>query len=337
MQYRRLGRSGLMISELTLGTMNFGGPTDEATSLRMIDRALDHGINLLDCANTYAGGRSEKIIGRALKNNGKRQRVLLTSKVFMPTSDQPNSRGNSRHNLINSCRESLKRFQTDTIDILFLHRTDWDIPQEETLHALDYLVNQGFIRYIACSTHPAWRTVEALHIARQKGWPQFICEQPPYNLLDRRIENEVVPMCQHYNMGIITWSPLAQGTLAGRYRTADDFPAHSRATQKDIYAQRVTPTGIDIAQKVMARAKEKRLTAPSLSVSWILHQPAITSVIIGPRTPRHLDDLVSAQDIRLLPEDLAWFDTLVPPGTYVSDHHNTAGWRPPTSNPLKKA
>ncbi|MDX2512123.1 MAG: aldo/keto reductase [Desulfobacterales bacterium] len=330
MQYRRLGRSGLMVSELTLGTMNFGGPTDEPTSFLMIDKALDYGINLLDCANNYAGGKSEKIIGKALKNNAKRHQVLLTSKAFMPTSDQPNTKGNSRHNLINSCLESLKRFQTDYIDIFFLHRTDWHIPQEETLSALNYLVNQGCIRYIACSTHPAWRTVEALHIADQKGFPKFVCEQPPYNLLDRRIENEVVPMCQNYNMGIITWSPLAQGTLAGRYKTADDYPVNSRATTKSIYAERITHAGINVALKVKNRARAKGQSPTALSVSWILHQPAITSVIIGPRTPAHLDDLVSAQEIPLLPEDLAWFDTLVPPGTYVSDHHNTAGWCQPS-------
>ena len=180
MQYRRLGRSGLMVSELTLGTMNFGGPTDESTSLLMIDNALDYGVNLLDYANVYAEGRRERILGKALKNNGKPHHVLLTSNVFMPTRDRPNSSGNSRHNLINSCMESLKRLRTDYIDIYFLHRTDWNIPQEETLRALSYLVNQGYIRYIACSTHPTWRTVEALHPANisdhfnTAGWRQPI-------------------------------------------------------------------------------------------------------------------------------------------------------------------
>ena len=329
MQYRRLGRSGLMISELTLGTMNFGGPTDESTSLLMIDKALDYGINFLDCANVYAEGRSEQILGKALKANGKRHEVLVSSKAYLATSDRPNDSGNNRHNLINSCIESLKRLQTDYIDIFFLHRTDWNTPQEETLSALNYLVNMGYIRYIACSTHPAWRTVEALHIADRKGFPKFICEQPPYNLLDRRIEDEIVPMCQEYDMGIITWSPLAQGVLAGRYKTADDLPGESRATQKSIYAERITDAGIKIARCVMGRAEEKELSATALSVSWILHQPAVTSVIIGPRTPEHLDNLVSSQDIHLSPEDLAWFDTLVPSGTYVSDHFNTAGWRRP--------
>ena len=327
MRYRRLGRSGLMASELTLGTMNFGGPTDESTSLLVIDKALDYGINFLDCANVYAEGRSEQILGKALKLNGKRHEVLVTSKAFLPTSERPNNRGNNRHNLINSCIKSLKRLQTDYIDIFFLHRTDWNTPQEETLSALNYLIDRGYIRYIACSTHPAWRTVEAMHIADRKGFPKFICEQPPYNILDRRIENEIVPMCQEYDLGIITWSPLAQGVLAGRYSTANNLPGNSRAVQKDIYAERITEAGIKIARQVMEWAKGKKLSPTAFSVSWILHQSAITSVIIGPRTPEHLDDLVSAQEIHLSPEDLNWIDTLVPPGTYVSDHFNTAGWR----------
>jgi aryl-alcohol dehydrogenase-like predicted oxidoreductase len=190
-------------------------------------------------------------------------------------------------------------------------------------------VNRGYIRYIACSTHPAWRTVEALHIADRKGYPKFVCEQPPYNLLDRRIENEIVPMCQEYDLGIITWSPLAQGVLAGRYRTADDLPINSRATQKSIYAERITDVGIKIARRVRDWAKEKDLSPTALSVSWIIHQPAITSVIIGPCSPEHLDDLVASQDIHLSPENLAWFDTLVPPGTFVSDRFNSAGWQRP--------
>lgn len=327
MHYRRLGRSGLMVSGLTLGTMNFGGPTDEATAFNMIDAAMDRGINLLDCANVYRDGESEIVLGKALARDGKRGKVLLTSKAFLPTGTGPNTGGNSRHNLINSCLASLKRLRCDYLDIYFLHRTDWNVPQEETLAALDYLVNQGYVRYVACSTHPAWRTVEALHIADRKGYPKFVCEQPPYNLLDRRIENDIIPMCGAYDLGLITWSPLAQGVLAGRYAAQNDFPAGSRATQKGIYAERVTDRGIEVARQVSRRAKSAGQTATGLAVAWILHQSAISSVIIGPRTPAHLADLLKADEIRLKQDDLAWFDTLVPPGTFVSDHFNTAGWR----------
>lgn len=329
MRYRRLGRSGLMVSELTLGTMNFGGPTDATTSFQIIDQAINDGINILDCANVYAEGRSELIIGKALKRSGRRNDVFVTTKAYLPTSDRPNTSGNSRHHLINSCTESLKRLQTDYIDIFFLHRTDWNVPQEETLSALKYLVDQGYVRYVGCSTHPAWRTVEALHIAEKEGFPKFICEQPPYNLLDRRIENEIIPMCQAYDLGIITWSPLAQGLLAGRYGQADVFPEDSRAAQKPIYAERITESGIKIASKIIGCARKKGLSPTALSLSWILHQSDITSVIIGPRTPDHLDDLTSAIKIQLSKEDLDWFDALVPTGTYVSDHFNTAGWRRP--------
>jgi 1-deoxyxylulose-5-phosphate synthase len=328
MRYRRLGFSGLMVSELTLGTMNFGGPTDEKTSFFMIGKALDSGINLLDCANVYADGNSEEILGRALHQNKKRRDVLIASKAFLPTSGRPNDRGNTRHNLINSCAESLKRLQTDVIDIFFLHRTDWNVPQEETLSALNYMVNQGMIRYAACSTHPAWRTVEAQHIADRKGFPRFVSEQPPYNLLDRRIENDIIPMCRAYDLGVVTWSPLAQGVLAGRYAGPGFVPGDSRAAQKAIYRERVTEEGIRIARDLAVTASGRGCSPTALSVAWVLHQPGISSVIIGPRTPEHLEDLLSSCDIRLSEDDLAWFDTLVPPGNHVSDHFNTAGWRP---------
>ncbi|MDJ0783884.1 MAG: aldo/keto reductase [Desulfosarcinaceae bacterium] len=328
MQYRRLGRSGLQISELTLGTMNFGGPTDAATALRIVDAAIDAGVNLLDCADVYAEGRSEEIVGKAMQSGAKRAKVLVTTKACLPTGSGPNDCGNSRHHLIDSCMTSLKRLRTDVIDIFFLHRTDWRVPQEETLSALHYLVQNGHIRYAACSTHPAWRTVEALHIADRMGYPKFICEQPPYNLLDRRVENEIIPMCGAYDLGLITWSPLAQGVLAGRYRSAAPIPADSRGGQKPIYAERITEAGIQVGQALADRADALATSAAALAVAWVLHQPAVTSVIIGPRTPAHLETLLAAPRIRLSEADLTWCDGLVPPGTFLSDHFNTAGWRP---------
>ena len=211
MQYRRLGRSGLKISELVLGTMNFGNQTDKTESFKIIDAAIDAGINLLDCADAYAEGRSERVIGEALTANGKRKDVFITSKVFLPVGDRPNDRGNSRHHIVEGCENSLRSLKTDYIDIYFLHRTDFSVPQEETLAAMDLLVRQGKVRHIGCSTHPPWRTVEAMWIADKHHYPKFVCEQPPYNLLDRRIETEIVPMCRAYDLGIISWSPLAQG------------------------------------------------------------------------------------------------------------------------------
>jgi aryl-alcohol dehydrogenase-like predicted oxidoreductase len=327
MRYRRLGRSGLKISELVLGTMNFGNPTDKNESFRIIDAAVDAGINLLDCADAYANGESERIIGEALTPNGKRKSILITSKVFLPTGEGPNDAGNSKHHILDACENSLKRLKTDYIDIYFLHRTDFNVPQEETLAALDLLIQQGKIRYIGCSTHPPWRVVEAMWISDNYGYSKFICEQPPFNLLDRRIENEIIPMCQAYDLGIICWSPLAQGILAGRYKDADDIPVGSRGRLNKIYAERITQKGIEAAQKLAKRAVRKGCTLPQLSVAWVLNQPGITASIIGPRTLDHLNDLLSAAYLKLDESDLEFCDTLVQPGAFVSDHFNTAGWR----------
>ena len=327
MEYRRLGRSGLKISKLALGTMNFGNPTDKTASFRIINTALDAGINILDCADVYADGESERIIGEALAENGKRKDVLVTSKAFLPTGEGPNDAGNSKHHILAACENSLKRLKTDWIDIYFLHRTDFSVPQEESLAALDLLVQQGKVRHIGCSTHPPWRAVEAWWIADKHHYPKFICEQPPYNLLDRRVEIEIVPMCKAYDLGIISWSPLAQGVLAGRYQDAADIPQGSRGAFKSIYTERITPQGIEVAQQLAQRAAQKGCTLPQLAVAWVIHQPGVTAAIIGPRTLAHLNDLLSAADLNLDDTDLDYCNRLVKPGAFVSDHFNTAGWR----------
>jgi aryl-alcohol dehydrogenase-like predicted oxidoreductase len=326
MKYKRLGRSGLMISELVLGTMNLGRPTGRAESIRMIDTALGAGINILDCADVYAGGRSEEIVGAALSRSKRRREVLITSKVFMRTGDGPNDAGSTRHHILEACEQSLKRLKTDHIDIYFLHRTDPDVPQEETLAALDLLVRQGKVRQIGCSTFPPWRAVEAFWIADRHHYPKFVCEQPPYNLLDRRAELQVLPMCRAYDMGVISWSPLAQGVLAGRYTDAKTIPAGSRGAFKPIYAERITQPGIEVARKLAGRAQEKGCSLPQLALAWVLHQPGITGAIIGPRTIGHLKELLGAPALKLAGEDLDYCDALVPPRRNVSDHFNTSGW-----------
>ena len=328
MKYRRLGRSGLNISEVVLGTMNFGQQTPKKEAFRIIDAAIDAGINLLDCANVYADGESERVIGEALAAGGKRKMTFITSKVFLPVGDGPNERGNSRHHILEACENSLRSLKTDYIDIYFLHRTDFNVPQEETLAALDLLVQQGKIRYAGCSTHPPWRVVEAMWIADKHHYPKFICEQPPYNLLDRRAETEIVPMCREYDLGIISWSPLAQGVLAGRYQDAQNLPTDSRGAFKDIYAERITREGIDVARQLKELARDKGCTLPQLALSWVLHQPGVTAAIIGPRTEIHFNDLLQAVDIALEASDLKFCDALVPPGTNVSDHFNTCRWKP---------
>jgi len=326
MEYRRLGRSGLNISPLVLGTMNFGGPTGREESFEIIERALEAGVNLFDCADVYANGESEKILGEALGRSGKRKDVFVTSKVFMKSGPGPNDAGNSKHHIIESCENSLKRLKTDYIDIYFLHRTDFNVPQEESFGALDLLVRHGKVRYIASSTHPAWRVVEALMISDRYHYPKFICEQSPYNLLDRRIENEIVPMCRAYDLGIITWSPLAQGVLACRYKDPSVLPEGSRGAQKPIYAERITPQGIHVSFGLAKKAEEKRCSVAQLAVAWLLHQPGITGAIIGPRNLEQFEDLLLSAGIRLDPSDLAFCDELVSPGTNVSNHFNTSRW-----------
>src|SRR4030042_3367468 len=304
MEYRRLGRSGLKISSLVLGTMNFGNTTSKEESFKIIDRAIEAGINLFDCADVYAEGESERILGEAFAGNGKRKDIFITSKVFIRTGPGPNDAGNSKHHIIESCETSLKKLRTDHIDIYFLHRTDFNIPQEEPLAALDLLVAQGKVRYVGCSTHPAWKVVEAFWISDRYHYPKFICEQPPYNLLDRRIENEIIPMCQAYDLGLITWSPLAQGVLAGRYTDPTNLPEGSRGTQKRIYAERITQKGIEVSLKLAERAKGRGCPIAQLAVARILNQPGITGAIIGPRTLGQLEDLLLSADIKLDEPDL---------------------------------
>lgn len=309
-----------------MGTMNFGHPTSKEEAFKIIDRAVDEGINLFDCADIYANGESERILGEAFSRSGKRRDVLLTSKVFMRTGPRPNDEGNSKHHIFEGCEASLKRLKTDYIDIYFLHRTDFDIPQEESLGALDLLVKQGKVRYIGCSTHPAWRTVEALWISEKYHYPKFICEQPPYNLLDRRIENEIIPMCRAYDLGIITWSPLAQGVLACRYKDPSNLPQGSRGALKPIAAERVTPKGIEVSFQLKKRAEEQGYTVSQFAVAWVLNQPAITAAIIGPRNLEQFGDLLPALSIKLEESDFKLCDELAPPGTYVSNHFNNSNW-----------
>jgi aryl-alcohol dehydrogenase-like predicted oxidoreductase len=311
---------------MVLGTMNFGNPTEKEEAFRIIDAVIDAGMNLIDCADVYAGGKSERIVGEALKRNGRRKDILLASKVYNRTGPGPNDLGNSRHHIFEGCEKSLKQLQTDYIDIYYLHRTDFNMPQEESLGALELLVKQGKIRYIACSTHPAWRTVEALMLAERHGFPKFVCEQPPYNLLDRRIENEIIPMCQAYDLGILSWSPLAHGVLAGKYTNADKLPEGSRGTLRKVYRERITRAGIEAGNEFEKIAAKAGCTPAQLAVAWVLHQPAVTGTILGPRTLEQLESLLPAVDIRLDAEILELCDDLVPPGSFAVNYFNTTQW-----------
>ncbi len=328
MEYRRLGRSGLKLSSLVLGTMNFGSPTSEKASRSILEAAFEAGVNCIDCADVYAGGKSEQILGNSLKAMGARKEVILTTKVFWPTGEGPNDRGLSRAHILDSCEKSLRNLKTDHIDLYFLHRADFQVPLEETLSAMDLLVRQGKVRYLGCSTFPPWKTVEALWVADRYGYPVIVCEQPPYNLLDRRFENEILPMCRAFDLGVITWSPLAQGVLAGRYADAGALPPGSRGSQKKIFAERITREGIEAARKLALRAEEKGCSPAQFATAWVLHQPGVTATLVGPRTLNHLKESLKSCSLELDPSDLAFCDALVAPGTHLSDHFNTAKWNP---------
>lgn len=327
MEYRSLGRTGVKVSPLCLGTDNFANPTPEAESIRIINRALEAGLNLIDTSNSYAGGECERIVGKALAENGRRQQTIIATKVHYPTGPGPNERGNSRLHIIRACEESLRRLQTDTIDLYQLHRPDFDIPIEETLSALTDLVRQGKVRYIGSSTAPAWKVMEAVLISELKGYVRFISEQPPYNLLDRRIENELVPMCQAYDLGLMTWSPLAMGILAGRYTDGQTHPDDSRASLRGgIYAERVTPKAVEVGNKFVRLAEKFGYSAAQLATLWVKEQPGITAPIIGPRTVEQLEHFLPVTEIKLSDEIRTACDELVPSGSAVANFHNSSGW-----------
>jgi len=327
MEYRSLGRTGVMVSPLCLGAMNFPSPTPEDESVAMILHALDSGINFIDTANVYNSGESERVVGKTLKESGRRGEVVLATKVHGRMGDRPNDSGNSRFHILQSCEDSLRRLQTDHIDLYQLHRPSLTIPQDETLRAFDDLVTSGKVRYVGCSTHPAWMVMEALSISERLGLARYISEQPPYNLLDRRIENELVPLAQKHGLGLLPWSPLAGGILAGRYLNQEGYPEGSRAARSGaMFTDRVTQKGNAVAARLSVMAKERGLTISQLALLWVKDQPGITSPIIGPRTMAHLDDAIGILDKNLADADRPLFDELVHPGNVVADFHNSNPW-----------
>jgi 1-deoxyxylulose-5-phosphate synthase len=327
MEYRSLGRTGVMVSPLCLGAMNFGGPTPEDESIAILDRALDGGFNFIDTANVYNAGESERIVGKALAQNGKRDQIVLATKVFGEMGPGPNEKGASRYHIIKSCEDSLRRLQTDRIDLYQLHRPSATIPQDETLRAFDDLVSAGKVVYVGASTHPAWAVMEALAASEKFGLVRYVSEQPPYNLLDRRIENELVPLAQKYGLGLLPWSPLAAGILAGRYTSREELPEDSRGARwGGTFRDRISQGGIDVAQKVGEMAKERGVTTAQLSLLWCKDQPGITSPIVGPRTMQHIEDFIPVLEMKLEESDRPLFDELVHPGNAVADFHNSNEW-----------
>jgi aryl-alcohol dehydrogenase-like predicted oxidoreductase len=327
MDYRSLGRTGVMVSPLCLGAMNFGGPTGEDESIAIINYALENGLNFVDTANVYNDGESERIVGKALKADNRRDQVVLATKVYGKVGEGPNEQGVSRYHIIRACEDSLKRLQTDRIDLYQLHRPGLTVPQDETLRAFDDLVRAGKVLYIGSSTHPAWMVMEALAVSERYGLARYISEQPPYNLVDRRIENELAPLCRQYGLAILPWSPLAGGVLAGRYPPGQPFPAGSRAERAgEMFQARVTQRAREVAARVGEMAQARTLTTAQLALLWVKDQPDITSPIIGPRTLAQAQEQIRVADMKLADDDRPLFDQLVHPGTAVADFHNSNEW-----------
>lgn len=327
MQYRAFGRTGVRVSPFCLGAMNFGKPTPEEEAVIILNRALEAGINFIDTSNSYNNGESEQIIGKALKDNDKRSQVFLATKFFNPTGEGPNDRGHSRYHILQACDGSLRRLQTDHIDLYQFHRPPLDMPQEEALRALDDLVRAGKILYVGSSTFPAWMVMESLAVSDRLNLTHLVSEQPPYNLLDRRIENELIPLCQRYNLAVLPWSPLAGGILAGRYSEVGKTPEGSRGSRGwQQFNERITPTALEVASKVEKMAAERSLTSAQLALLWVKDQPGVTAPIIGPRTLEHLEQFIPVMEMKLSEEDRPLFDALVHPGNAAADFHNSNDW-----------
>jgi aryl-alcohol dehydrogenase-like predicted oxidoreductase len=303
--------------------MMFGRRIGPDESYPIIDKAIDAGINFLDTANVYGRGKSETIVGQALKRNGKRAQIVLATKVHGRMTDgDPNAWGSSRRHIIEQCEASLRRLQTDYIDLYQIHRPRPEIAIDETLRALDDLIRAGKVRYIGTSTFAAWQVVESLWASKELGLNRFVCEQPPYNLLDRRAERELLPMAQTFGLGIIPWSPLGGGLLSGKYRRGAPPPADSRiAVEKDPWLDERLNAALDTLEALQPLVDAKGCTMSQYALAWCLNQPGVTSPIIGPRSVEQLMDNLGALDVKIADEEQKRIDEIVPRGRMVSSFY----------------
>jgi aryl-alcohol dehydrogenase-like predicted oxidoreductase len=330
--YRELGSTGVKVSPLCLGAMMFGawGNTDHEDSARIIHRALDEGINFIDTADVYSRGESEEIVGKALAK-GRRDSVVLATKVHGRMGDDPNEYGNSRRWIVREVENSLRRLGTDWIDLYQIHRPEPDTDIDETLGALSDLIAAGKVRYVGSSTFPAHMIVESQWTAQRRGRERFVCEQPPYSLLTRAIEADVLPVCRQHGMGVIVWSPLAGGWLSGRYRSDGDSPSTSRRAQ--MLPQRydmslpANQRKLEATHALAELADESGLSLVEMALAFTINHPAVTAAIIGPRTMEQLEGQLPALESVLSAELLDRIDEIVPPGVNVNP--NDRGWDPP--------
>ncbi|WP_067462173.1 aldo/keto reductase [Actinomadura macra] len=314
MKYRTLGRTGIKVSPYCLGAMMFGavGNPDHDDCVRMIHKALDAGVNVVDTADFYSRGESEEIVGKALK--GRRDDVVLATKAHLPMGDDPNQQGNSRRWLVRALDDSLRRLQTDHVDLFQIHRPAPDTDVEETLSALSDLVRAGKVRSIGTSTFPASDIVEAQWVAERRGLERFRSEQPPYSILDRGIEREVLPVCERYGMGTLVWSPLAQGLLTGRYRKGQQTDSHRAGFG---FRHLSDERRLDAVEQLISLAQEAGMSLTHLAMAFAITHPGVTCAIVGPRTMEHLDDLLAGAKTTLTDDLLDRIDAIVAPGTGV--------------------
>lgn len=321
---RKLGRTGIDVSPLCLGTMMFGGPTDESTSVRIIHKAIDKGINFIDTADMYNAGRSEQVLGSALKS--KREQVVVATKGRQPVGDGPNQSGASRRHLMRQLHESLRRLDTDYVDIYYVHTPDYETAIEETLRALDDMVRSGKVHYIGCSNFRAWRVCEALWTSDRCNLNRFACVQPLYNIVNRDIEVELLPLCQEHRLGVVSYSPLARGILTGKYRPQGSYPAESRAARDDARLKQaeLRDESLDISQQLTRYCESRDTTASLFALAWCLANSVLTSIIVGPRTEQQFDDNYGCLEVSINEDDEAFVNQLVPPG-----EHSGKGFQDP--------
>ena len=321
MEMRTVGSTGVQVSEYCLGAMMFGkwGNPDHEDCVRIAHRAFDAGINFVDTADVYSTGESEEIVGEAIA--GRRDDIVLATKVHAPMSQDPNMRGNSRRWIQREVENSLRRLDTEWIDLYQVHRPDEAADIDDTLGALSDLVHAGKIRYAGSSTFPAEYIVEAQWVAERRGRERFRCEQPPYSILVRGIERSVLPTCRRYGMGVIPWSPLAGGYLTGRYRKGADIPAGSRLSTRNFEDEReraIHEQRIDVVEELLKVSADAGVSVTHLAMAFVLEHPAVSAAIIGPRTMEQLDDLLAGAGTLLDAEVLDRIDEIVPPGTSIA-------------------
>jgi len=324
MEYRSLGRSGLKVSPLCLGTMMFGGATDDATATRIVARAKDQGVNFIDSADGYNGGKSEETVGRAIREH--RSWWVLATKCANPTGQGPNARGLSRRHVHHAVEASLQRLGVNEIDILYLHKEDHTTPLAETVHALADLIRSGKIRYLGVSNYRSWRVAEICRLCDDAGIDRPVASQPLYNALNREVETEHLPACAHFGLGVVPYSPLARGVLTGKYVPDMPPPAGTRAGRQDrrMLESEWRSESLHIARQIADHARAKGVSPGQFAMAWVLNNRFITAAIAGPRTEEQWEDYIGALSCRLDAADEALIDRLVSPG-----HPSTPGYNDP--------